>query len=95
MSGLRTQPNFNMSHTKTNSFGYTSKLLRSFPKTTLQLNDEQNCVIFPHVDRDPDLLPLFDMELQEADSGRTLKAWEGITFQQVKDRLDIIEGCYA
>ena len=95
MSGHRTQLYFTMAHIKTNSFGYTSKLLRAFPKVTLQLNEQQDCIIYPHEDRDPDLLPLFDMEIRDREDDRTLKAWDGITFNQVKERLDILEGCYV
>ena len=51
-----------MAHTKNNSFGYTSTLLRLFHQTDIYLDHETILTVYPHED-DPDskVVGLFDL----------------------------------
>jgi len=85
-----------MPHTKNNSMGYASTLLRNFPRTVLNLDDYTRIVIFPHEDSSPQskVIPPFDMEMQHRattkNDWRCTRDWPSIPFQQVKDTLELL-----
>lgn len=75
-----------MAHIKNDSFGYSSTLLRTFPSTTLQINDDISVTIYPHDDiPDDKLVGKFDLEVH----GAIVKSFENLTYQALIDHITI------
>ena len=85
-----------MPHTKNNSMGYASTLLRSFTRTDLNFDEFVRITVFPHEDPKPEskVIPPFDMQLltrnETTDPWTVTKEWTNIPFQQVKDTLELL-----
>lgn len=85
-----------MPHTKNNSMGYASTVLRSFTRTELSFDEFTKVTVFPHEDTKPNskTIPPFDMQLLTRDCTSkpwtVTKEWTSITFQQVKDALELL-----
>ena len=85
-----------MPHTKNNSMGYASTVLRSFTRTTLAFDEFIQIVVWPHEDPKPDskVIPPFDVQLNTRDDitkpWQCTKEWTNINFQQLKDILELL-----
>lgn len=76
-----------MSHTKNNSFGYTSTLLRLFHQTDIHIDEETIATVFPHEDDEATtIVGLFDLRITR--DGTVHREYPNLTYPDLLRKIE-------
>ena len=76
-----------MAHTKNNSFGYTSTLLRLFHRTDIFIDEETFLTIFPHEDN-PTIKTVGLFDLTVTRNHEVHREYDNLTYQELVRKIE-------